>query len=193
MGRPSVREQRREEILSALQNCVLDYGLAETTLAQIANRAGMAPSAINHFIGNRAEVIAAALERSTDYYETLVGSLTDESMSQVLDVLIGDESTQRNVEPGAMVLFGEMLALVPRDPQVRGRVEHALSSLRTLIAERLRVEYPEATPTELRAVSLSLMLLIDNLERHVVLGTIPAHSRRDVRRAADALLATLNP
>ena len=193
MGRPSVREQRREEILSALQDCVLDYGLAKTTLVQIADRAGMAPSAINHFIGNRAEVIAAALARSTDYYEALVSSLTDKPMSQVLDVLIGDESPQRSVDPGAIVLFDEMLALAPRDPKVRERVEHALSSLRMLIVGRLMVEYPEAPPTELRAVSLSLMLVIDNLERHVVLGTIPAHSRRDVRRACDALLATLNP
>ncbi len=191
MGRPSVRDERREEILDALQDCVRTYGLAETTLARVAERAGMQPSAINHFIGTRDAVIEAALARSTGYYEALIDSLTDKPLSDVLDVLI-DASAQPRIEADAMVIFDEMLTLAPRDVQVRERVEHALSSLRRLLQTRLDLEHPDADAADRRAVALTIMLIIDNLERHTVLGIIPEGDRASARRAIDALLGTLH-
>lgn len=192
MGRPSVRDERREQILDALRDCVLAYGLAGTTKARIAERAGMQPSAINHFLGTKDEVVAAALARSTEYYGALITSLTGEALSTVLDVLIGG-SSQSTVEAGAMVLFDEMLTIAPRDSQVREQIQHALGSLRKLIQRLLDLEYPEATPAERRAAAVTVMLIVDNLERHVVLGVLSAGDRRRARQAIDALLGTLHP
>lgn len=63
MGRPSVRDQRRNEILDAAVHVILDHGIAGATRARIAERAGVRPPAIHHFVGTQAEVLQAAIER----------------------------------------------------------------------------------------------------------------------------------
>jgi AcrR family transcriptional regulator len=63
VGRPSVREQRRDEILDAAVQVILDHGIAGATRARIAERAGVRPPAIHHFVGTQAEVLRAAIER----------------------------------------------------------------------------------------------------------------------------------
>ena len=192
MGRPSVKEQRTEEILDAVRACVLEDGLPDTTMARIAERAGMQPSAINHFVGTRDEVIEATLARSTEYYEQLIDELTGQPVATILDLLMGDGPGARTVRPDAMVLFDEMLTLAPRQPEVRSRVEHAMEMLRELFARALADEHPDAPAADRRVVALALTLLVDNVERHVVVATLPSTARADARRAADALVATLD-
>ena len=63
VGRPSVRDQRRDEILDAAVHVILDHGIAGATRARIAERAGVRPPAIHHFVGTQAEVLRAAIER----------------------------------------------------------------------------------------------------------------------------------
>lgn len=62
-GRPSVRQQRRGEILDAAMDVILEHGIAGTTRARIAERAGVQPPAIHHFVGTQAEVLRATIER----------------------------------------------------------------------------------------------------------------------------------
>lgn len=63
VGRPSVRDQRRDEILDAAAQVILDRGIAGATRARIAEQAGVQPPAIHHFVGTQAEVLRAAIER----------------------------------------------------------------------------------------------------------------------------------
>ena len=63
VGRPSVRDQRCDEILDAAVQVILDDGIAGATRARIAERAGVRPPAIHHFVGTQAEVLRAAIER----------------------------------------------------------------------------------------------------------------------------------
>ncbi|MGI9602793.1 MAG: TetR/AcrR family transcriptional regulator [Acidimicrobiales bacterium] len=192
MGRPSVKEERIEEILDAVQACVVEHGLAGTTMARIAARAGMQPSAINHFIGTRDKVVEAALERSTQYYEELIDSIEQLPVAEILDRLVGAASRRRSVRPEAMVLFDEMLTLAPRDARVADRVRHAMTRLADVIDRQLAVEHPDAATADRKAVATSTMLMIDNLERLVVIGVLPARSRSAVRRSIDALIGTLD-
>ncbi len=66
VGRPSVREQRRHEILDAAVQVILDHGIAGATRARIAERAGVRPPAIHHFVGTQDEVLRSAVERIGD-------------------------------------------------------------------------------------------------------------------------------
>ncbi|THG33271.1 TetR/AcrR family transcriptional regulator [Naasia lichenicola] len=60
MGRPSVADARRRQILEAAIRCLANNGLAATTLDGIAAEAGMARGHVRHFAGNRDEILAAA-------------------------------------------------------------------------------------------------------------------------------------
>lgn len=63
VGRPSVRRQRRDQILDAAVQVILDHGIAGATRARIAERAGVRPPAVHHFVGTQTEVLRAAIER----------------------------------------------------------------------------------------------------------------------------------
>ncbi|MBX3196473.1 MAG: TetR family transcriptional regulator [Microbacteriaceae bacterium] len=60
MGRPSVAEERRRQILEAAIRCLSRHGLSATTLDGIAAEAGMARGHVRHFAGNRDDILTGA-------------------------------------------------------------------------------------------------------------------------------------
>ena len=63
MARPNLSHERREQILDAFARCVARRGLAATTLEEVAQEAGMKRSILRHYIGNRAALVSALLDR----------------------------------------------------------------------------------------------------------------------------------
>ena len=63
MPRPKISEERREEILKAFEACVVRKGFAETTLADVANEAGLPRPLVRYFIGNRDDMVTCLIER----------------------------------------------------------------------------------------------------------------------------------
>ena len=63
MARPDLSHERREQILDAFARCVARRGLAATTLEEVAQEAGMKRSILRHYIGNRAALVSALLDR----------------------------------------------------------------------------------------------------------------------------------
>ncbi|MCL1095442.1 TetR/AcrR family transcriptional regulator [Shewanella kaireitica] len=68
MARPSMAGQRREEILDALEACILAKGIQATSLENIAEAAKVKRTILRHYIGNRDEIICALSERWTLKY-----------------------------------------------------------------------------------------------------------------------------
>ena len=61
MGRPSLANVRREQILDALERCLARDGLVGTTLEAVAEEAGVRRPVIRHYFGNRDELVAAVM------------------------------------------------------------------------------------------------------------------------------------
>jgi len=57
MGRPSNREARRAEILSAFARVLADHGYAGATIAAIALEAGIAPGLVHHHFESKDELL----------------------------------------------------------------------------------------------------------------------------------------
>jgi TetR/AcrR family transcriptional repressor of bet genes len=57
MGRPSNREQRRAEILSAFARVLANHGYAGATIAAIALEARVAPGLVHHHFDDKAELL----------------------------------------------------------------------------------------------------------------------------------------
>src|SRR5215471_6974743 len=68
MGRPSLADTRRPQILRAFEDCVLKYGLEGSSLERIAQQAGVRRSLIRHYFGNKDELaealVAGIIERT---------------------------------------------------------------------------------------------------------------------------------
>ena len=63
MARPSIKQERRNQILDACEICLVQYGVAGTTLDRVAETAGLARPLIRHNLGNRAALLDATIER----------------------------------------------------------------------------------------------------------------------------------
>lgn len=72
MGRPSLAVQRRQQILEAVDRCLLEHGLAGTTVARIAQAASVQPSLIAHYFGNKDGLLNEALALPVDLPQLLV-------------------------------------------------------------------------------------------------------------------------
>jgi AcrR family transcriptional regulator len=77
MPRPSMKDQRREEILDAFERSIGQVGLHGSSLEVIADEAGMQRSILRHYIGNRDEILEALAERVIARYRTETDELLD--------------------------------------------------------------------------------------------------------------------
>ena len=191
MGRRSMVAIRREEIVDAVQRCVVRYGLADTTMAKVAEEAGMQRSAISHFLGNRDDVIAATVERSCQYYVDLIRQIVAEAPPEkAADALVDELVGGKRAAPQAMVLFDEILTLAHHDRRAQAAIHDAYGVLDHELRKGLRARFPDARPKDVAMVARTLMLLIDNEERFRVLDMSP-NKGRDIRQAARSLMAVL--
>ncbi|MEM1152730.1 MAG: TetR/AcrR family transcriptional regulator [Pseudomonadota bacterium] len=88
MPRPSLKNERIDQILDALEVCLLRYGLEGATQERIAEQAGLARALIRHNVGNRDEMLRLGLdrftERSDEQLQALFDELPDIDRAQVL-------------------------------------------------------------------------------------------------------------
>lgn len=91
MPRPSIAAERREEILAAFEVCALRKGLAATTLADVAQEAGLPRPLVRHFIGNRADMVTGLIQRmmqrasgAIDSALKAAGEQRDEELLQIV-------------------------------------------------------------------------------------------------------------
>ena len=192
MGRKSMVEVRRDEITSAVQRCIVRHGLADTTMAMVAEEAGMQRSAISHFLGSREDVITAAIERSCDYYIDLILQVVGEvPPERAAEALVKELIGGKRAEPRAMVLFDEIITLAHHHDKACQSIERAYEVLRSELEKALEARNPAAPPSDRTAVARALMLLIDNEERFRVLDLFPDEGDA-TRRAAAMLLSRLD-
>ena len=62
MGRRSVREERRAELVAAFSRVLADHGFAGATMAAVADEAGVAPGLIHHHFEGKQDLLNASLD-----------------------------------------------------------------------------------------------------------------------------------
>lgn len=62
MGRPSLKEQRRGEIVEAFAQVLAEHGYEGATVAAVAARAGIAPGMVHHYFKDKAELLDCLLD-----------------------------------------------------------------------------------------------------------------------------------
>ncbi|MBU0972033.1 MAG: TetR/AcrR family transcriptional regulator [Proteobacteria bacterium] len=66
MGRKSIADKRRTQIIQAFYRCVVGQGAAGASIRKIANEAGVLPSTLHHYFKGRDEIIEEAVVYFTD-------------------------------------------------------------------------------------------------------------------------------
>jgi len=71
----SLEDQRREQIIAAVVDCVSHEGLEKTTIRNVANRAGISPGLLNYYFKDKKGLVTEAIASATN----AVGHLVDMS------------------------------------------------------------------------------------------------------------------
>jgi len=75
MPRPSLKEQRSQQILDAFIVCVARYGLEGATQERIAARAGVKRTLLRHYLGNRDDMTAALVGHLAARFDSMTDAL----------------------------------------------------------------------------------------------------------------------
>lgn len=193
MGRPSLAAVRREQILEAVQECIFRHGFAGTTLARIAEAAGVQPSLIAHYFGRKDAVIGAAVERTLASFRRAFDDAVRDvpprrRLDALLDLLFSGRMTAREYSLMVDVLIAESYWSEATRSAVRGLYERFEEMLRTAVDDA----FPGAPPERRAAAAYGLLCLADANNTFACIGFDPEHHPK-ARAMAEALLATLRP
>jgi len=165
MGRPSVKAERTEVILTAFEACVARFGVEGTSLEKIAEASGMSRSLLRHNIGNRDELVDAMAVRfiaksqqSTGQWLTL---LPKEQPSAALIALLFAE---QNDNWQSVLVAEALIASAPSYPKVQALLhdwyEHFILSL-TQVLER---EFPDVSTEDCWDVMVGIVGIYFNTD-----------------------------
>lgn len=192
MARPKMDDRRREEILSAFELCVIRQGLARTTLADVAEEAGLPRSLVRYFVGNRDDMVELLIARMVQRAEAELMTLRAEvgdppGAPAVVDFLF--DRVFANETSNAIV--GELWYLAERDERIRKRLALAyVAVIHELVSEFSLDARVVAPKREVEAVAFSLLSLAYGEVSFRELG-VRAPPRKRVRGLAHALVSTL--
>lgn len=162
IGRPSMRLERRRQIVSTFIDLVAERGLERVTLADVAEAAGVQRPQLRHFIGNREDLILAAVDELSLRYEASAAEMglgEEPTIDQLIDLLFSDELSRD--QPTETAAFGALLAEAVLRPAGRGAVIKGYDMLLGQLASALRREYPGAPIARIRDVAYVVLCLVE--------------------------------
>lgn len=191
MSRPSLALVRREQILDAVEACIIEQGIEGVTFARVAARAQVRTSIVPHYFGSKGALMAAMVDRVLDRVQRVLDASLDgiegrALLDRLLDVLFGG----RLGEPSVVVVVDQLRASASFNESTRERLVEMYRHFERLAADALAAIYPDAEPAQRDAVSYALLCLGDANNSLRAVG-FPRRYDDRARAAAEVLLATL--
>lgn len=192
MPRPSMAAQRKEEILDAFEQCILQDSLETTSLEKLAEQAKMKRSILRHYIGNRDDIIIALSERFKTYYQeqwqlTLAMLPEENRLSTLLDILFADRD-QAYINKS---IVGE--AIFTQAKRLDTVRTHQLSSMKEsidVITQELKRAFPKVQTERVSLVARGILSAYMNGESFLLLGLYKEIA--ELKQLCELLINTLS-
>lgn len=142
VGRPSVAEARRTQILAAFVKLLGERGLANLTLDDVAAEAGLQRTVVRHFVGNRDHLVLTATEHLIGRYTASIREAIGEEPSArtIIDHLFGREWVVSQVSEDRAL--DELFQEAARSTSTRTQLRGAYLMLANEIAAAIRRSAP---------------------------------------------------
>ncbi len=190
MGRKSLVEERREEILAAFERCIGRYGI-DVPLERIAKEAGMQRSLIRHYIGNRDEVVEQLMARIAEAYPRQIAeAIAPEQAGQIKDVLDCLFNETIVATDWDAMIRAVVSTAQDRYPQAKQRIAQMMETISAHVARRLEELFPQAAPELCYEVAYGVLCLVQTNESMVWLGLDRRHTGL-ARASAEVLVGRL--
>lgn len=158
VGRPSVQDERQRQIVDAFIELVAISGLEHVSLDDVASKAGVQRAALRHFVGNRDELVRAAITEITRL--ALLDLQTPLPFDEVVTMLFN---------PARMHSFDvvtrawhELMPEAMRSSDTRAVIRKCYDQLLALIAHALRDEYPRAAPADITDTAYAIACMAEH-------------------------------
>ncbi|MEM7428207.1 MAG: TetR/AcrR family transcriptional regulator [Pseudomonadota bacterium] len=166
MARPSLKDQRAEEILTAFARCVARFGLDGATLERISEEAGVARPAVRHFVGNREELVQALISHVEQDYtrklDILFSWLPGQGRVQAIIDLLFDPAYFSTSDD---VALAQALTAASRQYPAAGKIlRRWVVSFDDRLFTELQTAFPSRKEDALRAVSFGIISLYFNVD-----------------------------
>jgi AcrR family transcriptional regulator len=192
MPRPSLKDQRSEQILDAYLTCVARYGLDGATQERIAAEAGVKRPLLRHYLGNKEGMVAALAEHVVAEYARLTAFMqaelaTVKTPEDLVDYLYQKDPSS---DPRLMLAWQALTVAVADYPEMRAPLFDSLARFVDTIAAVLRRAAPRAEQAHIRAVTQGIVAPYVTLDSISPLNP-PASWRKEMRQSAVILAASL--
>ena len=193
MARPSVREERAEEILDAFERCIVSYGVEGASLQRIADEAGLARGLLRHHLGNREDLIAALAARFVRNSEAeLAAFLAGLPARGRLAALVEQLFDPAYASQAREIQVAEALITAAQSrPELRAVMLAWYRGFEAALAGELRAACPDAPEEKVLEVATALTGLYLSIDSLTPLGPLDDVWARS-RAAALGLVAGLD-
>ncbi len=192
MPRVVDHRQRRDELVDAVWQLIVDDGLPGITIRRVAERSGWSSGAVRHYLPTREAILEAAAQRVREVIEERIRAVdADDPLQGLADVLVAVLPTGEPIRRASEVwlAFVGQAASHPGIADTQGILYRDLNRLlvdflQALAASGYRVDGgPVDAATELQA-------LVDGLTVHVLLGRVEVARAEATLRSAVHRLVT---
>lgn len=134
MARPSLREQRRREIVLAFAKVVAQRGVQGATVALVATEAGIAPGLVHHHFSDKDDMIGELVHELVSRFRTRVREQaeTDRISAYITGALQLDERADVVAARCWVAIFAESL----RNPKLFARARNLIDGEITALEHR---------------------------------------------------------
>ncbi|WP_299428705.1 TetR/AcrR family transcriptional regulator [uncultured Shimia sp.] len=192
MPRPSLKDQRSDEILDAYLTCVARFGLEGATQERIAAEAGVKRPLLRHYLGNRGQMITAlcdhvvlVFDRMTDGADAVLKEA--QSYEEVIGLLFAEDIDH---DPRLLVAWQALAVSVGDQPDQRDALLNSLERFLQALTRTFQRLSPNRSMEKTRAVAQGVMAILVNLDSLSILSP-PQAWRNELRDGAAILLASL--
>ena len=158
MGRPSLADVRRPQLLDAYAACLARYGVEGTTLERVAEEVGVTRGLVRHYLGNREEVLRALGEHVREGYAAWLENLVEASEeNERLDAVIAGILSEQPRELYSVIdaLFDE----AHRDPHIAAVLREIYTGFEHAMEVELAVALPGSNPKARRQVAYAIVCM----------------------------------
>ncbi|WP_170464832.1 TetR/AcrR family transcriptional regulator [Ruegeria arenilitoris] len=146
MGRPSVQDQRKKEVLDAFMTCVVSYGVEGATLEHIAAAAGLKRPLIRHHLGNRKAMVLALgehiAETLSSQSEALRVALADHpGVRSLIEALFNSEG---ELDPRINICYQSLVNSVEIYPELRQPLLDSMDDFYKVAMDIVLASHPKA-------------------------------------------------
>jgi AcrR family transcriptional regulator len=174
-GEAGAAEQRREQMLRAALDVIMERGYADTRIADVAERAGTSPALVIYYFKTRDQLLTEALQYSEDgWYATGVTRLATikTAAGQLTELIAMTCLPDTDPAPrGEWLLWLDLWALSPRSPGVaavrRKFDERWRETIRTIVLAGQAAG--EFAPVDADEFAVTLSALLDGMAVQIAL------------------------